>query len=206
MIRRYSIAAALAAGVTLAVMLAMQLLVTGQRGELREEPVARAVDFVRLRRQPEPETKPRELPRRVAPQPQPPPPQLELSSVPDSHPFEIAAAIPDLEVELEVGGNGAGAGTGAGGGGDVVPLVRVNPEYPARALQRGVEGYVHLSFTVTKSGTVEEIEVLRAEPRSYFEDAAIAAVRKYRYKPKMENGLPVERPGVEVVLAFKLNR
>jgi protein TonB len=203
---RYAIAAVLAAGVTLVVLLAMQLLVTGQRGEIQQVSVARVVDFVRLRREREPETKPRELPQRAAPQPQPPPPEMQLSNVPDSSPFEIAAAMPELEVALELGRAGEGVGTGAGGGGDVVPLVRVNPQYPSRAMQRGVEGYVHLSFTVTRAGTVEDVEVLRSEPKSYFEDAAIAAVRKYRYKPKMENGSPVERPGVEVVLAFKLNR
>jgi len=53
---------------------------------------------------------------------------------------------------------------------------------------------------------VTDEAVVRAEPENYFEQAALSAVRKYRYKPKIEQGKPVERPGVELIIAFRLER
>jgi protein TonB len=99
-----------------------------------------------------------------------------------------------------------GAAAAAANDTDVVPLVRVNPQYPARAMQRGIEGWVHLEFTITEAGTTKDIAVVEADPVNVFEAAAVAAVRKYKYKPKVEQGQPVERPGVAVMLSFKLHR
>jgi protein TonB len=99
---------------------------------------------------------------------------------------------------------------GAGGLGEapsdaeVVPLVRVNPQYPERARQRGVEGWVLVEFTVTKAGTVKDAVVIDADPKNYFERAARKAVLRYKYKPKVENGVAVDRPGVRVLVSFKL--
>lgn len=204
---RYGAAAALAGSVTFALLWTMQSLVVGQKPDINDTKSARIVDFVRLKREAAPEPKKRELPRRAAPQPPPPPPDMQLSNVPDAKPMEIAAEMPQFEAALDLGnGPGDGAAAAAANDTDVVPLVRVDPQYPARALQRGVEGWVHLEFTITQAGTTKDIAVVEAEPVNVFEDAAIAAVRKYKYKPKVENGQPVERPGVEVMLAFKLNK
>lgn len=202
---RYGAAAALAGVVTFAILFTMQALVVGQRGEVKDYKSARVVDFVRLRREADPEPKKRELPQRVAPQQAPPPPDVQLSNLPDANPIELAAAMPAFEASLDIG-KGSGEGAAAANDADVVPLVRVNPQYPARAMQRGVEGWVHLAFTVTEAGTTKDIEVVEAEPTNYFEDAAVAAVRRYKYRPKLENGAAVARPGVELVLSFKLNK
>jgi protein TonB len=87
-----------------------------------------------------------------------------------------------------------------------VPLVRVNPQYPAKAASRGIEGWVHLRFTVTARGTTDDILVLDSNPTGYFESAARQAVKRYKYKPKVDNGQAVDRPGVEVVLSFELEK
>jgi len=204
---RYGAAAALAASVTFALLWTMQMLVVGQRPDVKDAKATRIVDFVRLKREAAVEPKKRELPKRAAPQPPAPPPDMQLSNVPDAKPMEIAAEMPQFEADLDLGkGPGDGAAAAAANDTDVVPLVRVNPQYPARAMQRGIEGWVHLAFTITPAGTTKDIAVVEAEPANVFEDAAIAAVRKYKYKPKVENGQPIERSGVEVMLAFKLNK
>jgi TonB family protein len=64
----------------------------------------------------------------------------------------------------------------------------VNPVYPDSARKRGVEGWVELAFTVTTNGTVEDIEVRNASPAMVFEDAAIRALRGWRFKPVERNG------------------
>jgi protein TonB len=65
---------------------------------------------------------------------------------------------------------------------------------------------VHVRFTITPQGTTSDVSVVKAEPPGYFEAAATAAVKGYKYKPKMEGGQAVERTGVELVLAFKLDQ
>ena len=79
------------------------------------------------------------------------------------------------------------------------PLVRVPPDYPRSALARGTTGSVTLQFTVTASGTVKDVIVVRSEPPGVFDDAAREAVEQWRYAP-----LPADRPGVETYLTFSL--
>lgn len=205
-VARYAAAAGAAAAVTFLILWTMQVLVVGQRGEPRQVADGRLVDFVRLKREPEVEKPRREVPKRAAPQPPAPPPPMELSNVPDEAPMDLAASMPAFEAALDLAGPDGGAAAAAANDADAIPLVRVNPQYPARAMQRGIEGWVHLAFTITTAGTTTDIAVVDAEPANVFEDAAIAAVRRYKYKPKLDGGQPVERPGVEVMLSFKLNR
>jgi protein TonB len=87
---------------------------------------------------------------------------------------------------------------------DAVPLVRINPEYPPRAQSQGIQGWVLVQFTITVAGTVKSAVALDAQPKGYFEEAAIAAISRWKYEPKVENGSPVERRGVQVKLSFKL--
>lgn len=86
-----------------------------------------------------------------------------------------------------------------------LPLVRVAPAYPARALSLGLEGYVDVSFTVTTTGTVKDPIVLRSTNRA-FEQAATRAALKFLYKPRIVDGAVVETPGVKVRITFALNR
>ena len=73
----------------------------------------------------------------------------------------------------------------------LTPLVRIPPEYPQRAAARGIEGYVVLRFMITEAGTVEDPEVLRAEPAGFFESAARRAVLRWKYQPQIRDGKPV---------------
>jgi TonB family protein len=64
----------------------------------------------------------------------------------------------------------------------------VQPVYPESARKRGVEGWVELAFTVTPAGTVEDVEVRNASPANVFDDAAIRAIRGWRFEPVERNG------------------
>ena len=74
--------------------------------------------------------------------------------------------------------------------GDYLPIVRVAPIYPARALSRGLEGYVDMGFTVTPAGTVED-PVVMFSTSTLFNRAASRAVLKFKYKPRVVDGIPV---------------
>jgi protein TonB len=89
---------------------------------------------------------------------------------------------------------------------DVIPLVRINPDYPQRALSRGLEGWVQVQFTITPIGTVKDAIVVDAEPEGVFDDAALKAIARWRYNPKVENGAAVERVGVQTRIVFELEQ
>jgi len=64
----------------------------------------------------------------------------------------------------------------------------VNPIYPEFAQKRGIEGWIELVFTVQPNGTVDDVEVRNASPAEVFDDAAIRAVRGWRFEPVVRNG------------------
>jgi len=199
---RYAGAAGGAALITFGLFFLMHTLIAGSPFSLDQARKIRIVDFVRLKRAETVEPKQRELPQRQAPE-RPPPPEADLSDVPKPEAGALAVAAGEFQPALELAGPGLGS---AGSDSDAVPLVRVNPQYPSRALIAGVEGWVHLEFTVSTAGTVKDVKILDADPRGYFENAAEQAVLKYKYKPKVDNGTAVERPGVQIILSFKLNK
>ena len=88
--------------------------------------------------------------------------------------------------------------------GEYLPIVRVEPIYPTRAASRGIEGYVIVEFTVTSNGSVIDPVVVEAEPSGIFNSAAERAVLKWKYKPRVVDGAPVEVPGVRTMLTFQL--
>jgi protein TonB len=167
----------------------MQALIS-TRAELKEASGRLTVDFVRLRKDTAPEMKEREPPKREKPDQPPPPPQMNMAQ--NMKPGDAVAEIsPMLDTGMELE-----AATSLGVGGtdrDVVPLVQVDPDYPPRAKQQGIEGWVAVEFTITPVGTVDNARVIRAEPPFVFDRAALEAIRKWRYNPKIENGKAVSR-------------
>lgn len=78
------------------------------------------------------------------------------------------------------------------------------PVYPPAAKEAGMEGEVTVVYTVTASGEVEDIRVLEADPAEIFDDAALAAVRTWRYRPLRQDGEPVVLENVVSTLKFRL--
>lgn len=85
-----------------------------------------------------------------------------------------------------------------------IPLVQVAPTYPQRAQQHGVEGYVVVQFDVDPQGLVVNAHVLYAEPAGYFEAAALRALERYRYQPKVVDGNARPMRGLQQKLTFTL--
>lgn len=63
-----------------------------------------------------------------------------------------------------------------------------NPEFPQRALEQLISGWVEMEFTVARDGSVQDIVVTNSEPKRTFDAAAVAALRRYRYQPVVRNG------------------
>lgn len=201
MIQRYAAAALLALAITAGLFYLMQALITKAAGEL-DESVGSVVDFVRLKRDSDPEIKKRELPRKQKPEEPPPPPDLNLSSRSNAldNAMQEMAFGAGLDIAIEGGPNIGAVASDS----DIVPVVRVNPQYPPRAAERGIEGWVELRFSIGAAGTVQDAEVTRSHPGTVFDRAALRAVRRWKYNPKIEDGKPVERHGITVRLEFEL--
>jgi protein TonB len=73
----------------------------------------------------------------------------------------------------------------------VIELVQAKPSYPMRAKSRNIEGWVKIEFTVTASGAVTNAHVVGASPPGIFDDAALAAIQRFRFKAKMVSGKAV---------------
>lgn len=186
---RFGLAIALGLVTTFALFWIMQALV-GVEAEMTEGGPPTTVEFVRLRRDTAPPPPEREPPKRQKPEQPPPPPDMDITQRinPNEATSEIASLV-DTESAIEE------ATTLGGGGGDTssTPLVRVEPDYPPRAKQRGIEGWVIVQFTITPIGTVDNPSVIEANPPGIFEQSALRAVRRWRFNPQVVNGKPVAR-------------
>lgn len=108
-------------------------------------------------------------------------------------------------VRPEVGKIAAPRGTSlAGTDRDTLPLVRVPPDYPPGAESKGIEGWVQVQFTVAANGSVRDAFVVASEPRTIFDDAALKAIARWRYNPRIDGGVAVERVGLQTVIRFEL--
>lgn len=88
---------------------------------------------------------------------------------------------------------------------DAQPLVRIEPQYPPRAAERGIQGSCAVQFDVTPDGTPTNIIIMPGRcDSSLFERAAIRAVERWRYQPRVEDGVAVARRGVQTSFEFQL--
>ncbi len=71
------------------------------------------------------------------------------------------------------------------------PVHTVAPIYPPRARASGTTGRVDLKLCIDATGAVESVRVLEATPQGVFEEAALEAVRQWRFSPATYKGQPV---------------
>ena len=181
----------------------------GVSGALDEFQAAPKIEFVRLRKDTEIEEKKRAKPQIEKPEP---PPTAEnvstaqkMSVIPGADLAALAPSVDYSGVGGGIGGLGAAELAVAGGSDrDAVPQVRIQPDYPIQARQKGTEGWVDVQFTVGADGSVRNAVVLNAEPKKIFDRAALQAVKGWKYNPKIEDGRPVERRGLKVRIRFQL--
>jgi len=174
------------------------LVSTSFEGGERAE--AARIEFSRMRRDTEVATKREEKVERERPPPTPETPRMAFSA------GGIENNIAQLTPVVDARGAMSRMTMTAGSDRDVIPLVRINPDYPPRALSRGLEGWVQVQFTITATGTVKDPVVVNAEPKNIFDDAALKAIARWRYNPKVENGVAVERVGVQTIIRFQLEQ
>ena len=124
---------------------------------------------------------------------------------------DLAALAPGVDYS----GSGSGMGLGGGGGGglavqsgtdrDAVPQVRIDPEYPMRAQQQGLEGWVIVQYVVGKDGSVRDAKALSSQPSGVFDRAAVQAVMSWKFSPAIRDGKPIET-SLKAKVKFELEK
>lgn len=179
----------------------MQSLIAYGTARGQDEVLGSVIDFVMVTNESETQTKRRRPPRKLKDERPPEPPDIELDRARKPQTQNASHGFGAFDFgDLQGGPHLGGAPTD----GDILPLVRIEPRYPARALQREIEGWVLLEFSISPAGTVVNPFVVDSEPRRTFDRSALRAVSRWKYKPKVEDGVAVLRHGVQVVLTFEL--
>lgn len=193
--------------VTLGLFLLMTSLVRGSQQGFDRGGSGELQDFVRVTREETTREKEREMPKRPEPPKRPPTPQQAMQQQQVQR-NAMDLDIPKIDVPLGAGGGGvfipvSGAMSGGGnagfGDGDLIPIVRIEPQFPREALIEGISGHVVLSFTVMEDGSVEpgSVKVTESKPPRLFDSAAMRAVSRWKFKPRIVDGKPVRRPATQ---------
>ncbi len=198
---RWAISMGIAAGVTLGLFFFMSVLIA--TGETLSErlSVVKIVDAT----MPDIELevieeidKPEPIEELTEEQPELQEKQINLDAGPS---LNIARMSIDIDTGLQLSNASINATDG-----DYLPLVAIAPQYPTRAAQRGIEGWCLVSFTVNGLGSVEEetITVVDAEPPQIFNRSSVRAAARFKFQPRVEDGVGVEVSGVQYLFRYQL--
>ena len=199
---RYLYAGLLAFVITAGLFLGMRYLIINDDNVIEDGPQGRVIDFVRLKKDENFQTKKRKP--KKPPKPEDEPPPMEQ---PPMESQDLVADIGKIGFSADVSADtnlSSGLALESGDG-EYLPIVKVAPIYPRRALSRGIEGYVILEFVVTKNGSVRSPVVIEANPQGVFDQAAKDAALKFKYKPRVIDGQATEVAGVQNKITFKMN-
>jgi len=170
----------------------------GRQVDVAQFKEATRIDFSRLRKDTEVQTKRDQKVERERPPPTPEMPKMSFST------SGVENNVATLTPVVDARGAMTRMSMSAGSDRDVIPLVRIAPDYPPRALSRGLEGWVKVQFTITPTGTVKDPKVVDSMPKEIFDDAALKSIARWRYNPRVEGGVAVERVGVQTIIRFQL--
>lgn len=200
---RFPIAALVAVGITFGLFLFMFVLISSGGDQRAELDAIAGIHFgpveipdeilTRSRRKPEKPPPPKEPP---------PPPRMQVARMDQQVQNMPRMDIPDLDLPM-VSGSGMFIGNfqqiDKSAEGDIIPVVVIRPMYPREAALAGIQGWVKVEFTITEVGTVKEPRVVDARPPRVFNREAIRAISKWKFKPRVVEGIAVERRATQVI-------
>jgi protein TonB len=206
---RFFVAAGAGIAVSLLLFLLMHTLISGEQEFADADRVGGVVDFVRIREDEITRLKERVPPEEPPPPDRPPPPpQIKLADTSKPPPTALDIEMPAVSVPVSMG-NGPYLGQWSpedpAAEGDVVPIVRIDPQWPREALLEGTEGWVEVEFTILPDGSVADPTVLASEPPRLFDRSARNAILRWKFKPRIVEGQAVARRAVQRI-DFVLNQ
>jgi len=227
-IMRYLSTFIIASVLTVLLFLMMQRMLSFELQTKTSDSIVNGLDFVRLIRNPDPvakiiRSKPPEKPQ--PPKKKPPPPKLQQLQVHKPKVNPLVMPTPRLQTKLNLNdalylgsfhkqapvqriiqeGIPQGMQQEIQVDEEVVPLVRIAPIYPSRAARLNIQGWVKFEVLIDKEGSVKKVKVLNSHPSGIFNRAAIKAMKRWRFRPKVIDGIAVSRTA-EQQINFKLQK
>ena len=133
--------------------------------------------------------------------PEEPPPEMQMMQIDLNMDTDIENSAPVASVDVNISTTGMSSGDG-----EYLPIVKVAPIYPRRAQSRGISGYCIVEYTVTTSGAIRDPQAVDCEPAGVFEKASVKAALKFKYKPRVVDGEPIEVAGVQNKFTYTLEQ
>ena len=204
---RYLSAMILGVIISLSLFFLMQALIDSGEQDYSASNEGQIMEFIRIKDDENLSFKDRIKPKKPTPPKEPPPPPkliIEKQAKPTVN--QIKIEIPNIDLPTIAGG-GPFLGNWQGNPlaeGDVLPIVRIDPQWPREALAKGIEGYVVVEVTIASDGSVRGASIIESVPKRMFDRNVIRAVLKWKFKPRIINGVPVERKAIQT-LEFKIN-
>lgn len=200
---RTPIAGILAVGVTFGLFVFMHKLISSGAGGDRDLEAIAGIHFGPVDIPDDVITRSRRIPPKPPPPKNPPPPpKMEIQKVNQQVTDMPKLDLPNIDIPL-VGGSGMFIGSfetiDKTAEGDIVPIVVIRPMYPRDAAMQGIEGWVKVEFTITPVGTVKDPRVIDANPPRIFNREALRAILKWKFKPRVIDGVAVERPATQII-------
>ena len=204
--KKYLSLLSLALLISLFIFYFMSLLISTRKNPNKVGSQNVSINFLLNDKLDELELRSRRLPKKPKKE-EPPPetPKLKIQQTELQKP-EMISQLPQLDLpdDFESDTKGAGVSSQASQDRKVTPIFRIQPVYPRRAALRNIEGFVILQFDITPIGNTDNITVIQASPPQIFNSNAIQALKKWKYKPKIENGKAVRQNNLKVQLDFSL--
>ncbi len=195
-------AAVLAAAVTALLYWGMSALIKQDTRLGFEERAPLDLNFTRVPKEEETHIKDRIKKPERTPVKQPPnvkPLQLDQPTPPDRiMAIETRTVLTGTGPEVIGLPNLPGDGSGQASG-ELICIVCIAPLYPRKALIAKIEGWVKVQFEVTPSGAVINPKVIDAKPARLFNQAALNAISKFKFKPKVVNGQAVSQIATQTI-------
>lgn len=133
--------------------------------------------------------------------PEEPPPDLEPIEFDSDVDMGVVNNAPTTGITLKLNSSGMSSGDG-----EYLPIVKVAPIYPRRAQTRGISGYCIVEYTVTKTGSIRDPQAVDCQPSGIFDRASVKAAAKFKYKPRVVDGEPIEVAGVQNKFTYELEQ
>lgn len=204
---RLIVAAPLALLITGGLFTFMAWMVDDGNRQLPEAKESLAFNMVMVEQEREAQRRQRTVPEKPE-TPEPPPQAVPKSAQASAVTPLVSPTMPSIAMDASVKGLAISlpAVSDVGRDQQAMPLYRVEPKYPARALKRNIEGYVVLSFTIDPQGRPTDIKIVDAQPNRVFDREAIRALKNWKYQPKIEGGKALSQHGQQVKVEFNLSK
>ena len=188
------------------IFLLMQYLITTDIFSKKNNDDVSYLEFIRINSDDSLLERDRKIPERPKPDKRPPPPpDIDLQQDMKLMRPDLDIELPNFAVPVDFGGAFLGdmsdlQGTSSA----LIPMVKVQPQCPIQAIQGGIDGTVQIYLVVGPNGRVKLARIVRATNGTLFNKEATKAIRRWQFKPKVINGIPVEQAG-ELTIEFICN-